>query len=98
MKGVVIDTKLFSRRKLDPASKKEENKRLAEIEKDLDLSMVELNERFWTKLLALAGGKKAKDFVDRDGNVLVSAGAKIDRKAFENVDPLQLDPQSCLHR
>ncbi|MBT3449642.1 MAG: DNA-directed RNA polymerase subunit beta [Bacteroidetes Order II. Incertae sedis bacterium] len=93
MKGVVIDTKLFSRRKLDPASKKEENKRLAEIEKDLDLSMVELNERFWTKLLALAGGKKAKDFVDRDGNVLVSAGAKIDRKAFENVDPLQLDPR-----
>jgi DNA-directed RNA polymerase subunit beta len=37
MKGVVIDTKLFSRRKLDPASKKEENKRLAEIEKDLEL-------------------------------------------------------------
>ena len=93
MKGVVIDTKLFSRRKLDPASKKEENKRLAEIEKDFDLSMVELNDRFWEKFLALLSGRKAKDFVDRQGNVLVSAGAKIDEKALKDVDPLSIDPR-----
>ncbi len=93
MKGVVIDTKLFSRRKLDPASKKEENKRLAEIEKDLELSMGELNGRFWEKFLELLSGKKAKDFVDRQGNVLVSAGAKIDQKALKDVDPLSIDPR-----
>jgi len=93
MKGVVIDTKLFSRRKLDPASKKEENKRLAEIEKDLELSMNELNEKFWDKLLTLLSGKKAMDFIDREGNVLVSKGAKIEKKAFEEVDPLLIDPR-----
>ncbi len=93
MKGVVIDTKLFSRRKLDPASKKEENKRLAEIEKDLELSMTELNEKFWDKLMGLLAGKKAADFVDRDGNVLVSKNAKIDAKAFKDVDPLSIDPR-----
>ena len=93
MKGVVIDTKLFSRRKLDPASKKEENKRLAEIEKDLELSMKELNGKFWGKLTALLTGQKAKDFVDREGNVLVSAGAKIDIKSIEGMDPLKLDPR-----
>ena len=93
MKGVVIDTKLFSRRKLDPASKKEENKRLAEIEKDLELSMKELNGKFWGKLTALLTGQKAKDFVDREGNVLVSAGAKIDIKSIEGIDPLKLDPR-----
>ena len=93
MKGVVIDTKLFSRRKLDPASKKEENKRLAEIEKDLELAMAELNEKFWEKFLGLLTGKKAKDFIDRDGNVLVSSGAKIDKKAFTDVDPLNIDPR-----
>ena len=93
MKGVVIDTKLFSRRKLDPASKKEENKRLAEIEKDLELAMAELNEKFWEKFLGLLTGKKAKDFIDRDGNVLVSSGAKIDKKAFKDVDPLNIDPR-----
>ncbi len=93
MKGVVIDTKLFSRRKLDPASKKEENKRLAEIENDLELSMGELNNRFWEKFLGLLSGKKAKDFVDRQGNVLVGAGAKIDQKALKDVDPLSIDPR-----
>ena len=93
MKGVVIDTQLFSRRKLDPASKKEENKRLAEIEKDLELSMRELNGKFWSKLTALLSGQKAKDFVDREGNVLVSAGAKIDIKSIEGMDPLKLDPR-----
>ena len=93
MKGVVIDTKLFSRRKLDPASKKEENKRLAEIEKDLELSMRELNGKFWSKLSALLTGQKAKDFVDREGNVLVSAGAKIEIKSIEGMDPLKLDPR-----
>jgi DNA-directed RNA polymerase subunit beta len=92
MKGVVIDTKLFSRRKLDPASKKEENKRLAEIEKDLEKAMSELVTTFWDKFFGLLDGKKAKELLNRNGQVLVSEGAKIDRKKFKDVDPLEIDP------
>jgi len=92
MKGVVIDTKLFSRRKLDPASKKQETKRLAEIDHDFELSMRELSEGFWTKFSDALEGKKAKDFVDRQGKVLVTEGAVIKKNAFEEVTPLQLDP------
>ncbi len=91
MKGVVIDTKLFSRRKLDPASKKEEQKRLAEIEHDFELSMTELNQSFWTKFNSLVAGNKAAEFVDRRGNVLVSEGAKIKNEAFADISPLDLD-------
>ena len=47
MKGVVIDTKLFSRRKLDPASKKIEQKKVAEIEAKLEEDLDALRDLFW---------------------------------------------------
>jgi len=94
MKGVVIDTKLFSRRKLDPATKKVETKRLAEIEQDLELGLNDLNERFWDKFFNLLDGIKADDLVDREGRVIVSNSAKIDKKAFDDVEPLQIDPRA----
>jgi DNA-directed RNA polymerase subunit beta len=93
MNGVVIDTKLFSRRKLDPASKKQEQKRLGEIEKELDQSLADLTEKFWDKFFTLLNGKKAADFIDREGNVVVTEGAKITKGAFKGIEPLQLDPR-----
>ncbi|NNF05018.1 MAG: DNA-directed RNA polymerase subunit beta, partial [Rhodothermales bacterium] len=94
MKGVVIDTKLFSRRKLDPASKKEEQKRLAEIEKNLEQDLRELEEQFWEKFLGFLTGMVAKDFVDREGNVLVTSGNKIKKSDFKDMDPLKLDARA----
>ena len=93
MKGVVIDTKLFSRRKLDPASKKQEQQRLAEIEHELERSMNHLNTAFWSKFMELLDGKAAVGIVDREGRVILSDGAKITREAFAGMDPLSLDPR-----
>lgn len=93
MKGVVIDTKLFSRRKLDPETKKVEQKRLAEIENDLEISLKDLNDSFWKKFFALIIGKKAKDFTDREGRVVVTKAAVIKEEAFSDLIPLQLDPR-----
>ena len=95
MKGVVIDTKLFSRRKLDPASKTVETRRLAEIDQDLELSLNDLNEKFWEKFFSLLAGKKAADLVDREGRVIVSKDARIDQKKFKDVEPLQIDPRAA---
>lgn len=95
MKGVVIDTKLFSRRKLDPATKKVETKRLAEIDQDLELSLNDLNEKFWEKFFSLLAGEKAADLVDREGRVIVSKDAKIEQKKFNDVEPLQIDPRAA---
>ncbi len=91
MKGVVIDTKLFSRRKLDPASKKIEQQRLAEIEDRHQRQIEHLNERFWEKFYDLVDGKKSAGVEDREGRVILSEGAKFTKDAFENVQPSQLN-------
>ncbi|NNE71325.1 MAG: DNA-directed RNA polymerase subunit beta, partial [Rhodothermales bacterium] len=94
MKGVVIDTKLFSRRKLDPASKKYEQQRLSEIEGELTRNMAELNETFWAKFLKLVVGRKALAYIDREGRTVVPEGAKVAKEMFDGVDPLSLDPRN----
>jgi len=90
MKGVVIDTKLFSRRKLDPASKKIEQQRLADIDDRYSRAMTELTSRFWEKFFKLTEGKTSAGIEDRDGRVVVSAGAKLTPEAFAEVQPSQL--------
>ncbi|MBO6575455.1 MAG: DNA-directed RNA polymerase subunit beta [Rhodothermales bacterium] len=94
MKGVVIDTKLFSRRKLDPASKKQEQQRLSEIDQELTRNMAELNETFWKKFFSLVVGRKAVAYIDRNGQTVVPEAAKVTREMFEGVDPLTLDPRN----
>jgi DNA-directed RNA polymerase subunit beta len=90
MDGVVIDTKLFSRRQLDPASKKMEEKRLDNIEKNLDRDLDKLNERFFKKFFRLVEGATSAGITDRDGNTIVPEGAAFDPDVFESVNPQSL--------
>ncbi|ARA92751.1 DNA-directed RNA polymerase subunit beta [Rhodothermaceae bacterium RA] len=96
MKGVVIDTKLFSRRKLDPASKKREQQRLAEIEERMQREVADLDEKFWKKFFELVEGHTSAGIEDRDGTVLVSEGAAITRDAFAETSPLQINGRAGL--
>ena len=90
MDGVVIDTKLFSRRQLDPASKKMEERRLDNIENNLERERADLSERFWEKFFNLVGDVESAGIEDRDGNVILSAGATFKEEAFDQVDPQSL--------
>ncbi len=90
MKGVVIDTKLFSRRKLDPESKKVEAKREKEINDQLDRDLADLNERFWNRFFSLVKGAAPQSIEDRAGHVLVPEGSKIVATAFKGIEPIQL--------
>jgi DNA-directed RNA polymerase subunit beta len=95
MNGVVIDTKLFSRRKLDPASKKVEQKRLAEIDAKYEEEMAALNDAFWSKFFKLAKGKRTKYPVEnRDGEVIVKEAAAFTKSSFKDVEPIQLNSRS----
>ena len=87
MDGVVIDTKLFSRRQLDPASKKMEEMRLEEIENNLERDLADLDERFWDKFLNIVGDAKSAGVEDREGRVIVSEGATFAEGDFEDVSP-----------
>ena len=92
MKGVVIDTKLFSRRKLDPASKKREQQRLAEIDEQLQRDLAELDRRFWEKFFNLVEGQVSAGVETREGDIVLPEGMPFTREAFEKISPLRLNP------
>jgi DNA-directed RNA polymerase subunit beta len=90
MNGVVIDTKLFSRRKLDPASKKLEQQKIAEIDAKLETDLDTLNTSFWDKFFGIVSGKSGEAIIGRDGQEILKAGASVTRKALAGVEPIQL--------
>ena len=90
MKGVVIATELFGRRKLDSASKKLEEKRLQNITARFTREKAALDETFWEKFFGIVGRKTSAGVEDRDGVVLLSKGARFTKRAFENVTPDRL--------
>ncbi len=92
MKGVVIDTKLFSRRKLDAASKKREQQRLAEIDEQLQRDLAELERRFWEKFFKLVEGQVSAGVETREGEILLAEGMPFTREAFAKISPLKLNP------
>ena len=90
MKGVVIDTKLFSRRKLDPASKKVEQQRLEEIDSQLAREVAKLDQKFYNRLFPLLEGRTSGGVEDREGNVVLSEGAAFSADSFGGYSPVQL--------
>jgi DNA-directed RNA polymerase subunit beta len=96
MKGVVIDTKLFSRRKLDPASKKIEQQRLAEIEETETRELSNLNRTFWDKFFSLVEGQSSAGLEDREGRMLLSEGAAFTREALKDVMPIMVNSRGGL--
>jgi DNA-directed RNA polymerase subunit beta len=87
MRGIVIDTKLFSRRKADPASKEIEEQRLEQVESRYEAEMSELNDTFFDKFFDLVEGKTSGGIKDRRGNEILEEGATIEREDFEEFDP-----------
>ena len=90
MKGVVIDTKLFSRRKSDPVTKKAEERRLQQIEAELSRDLADLDEKFYDRFFELSHGHTSGGVELRDNSIVVSEGGKLTKKAFKNVPPSEL--------
>lgn len=94
MTGVVIDTKLFSRRKLDAASKRQEQQRLAEIEHTLERDLTRLNGQFWERFLKLTVGQVTGGVEDREGRIIVTEGTVITEHSFREWSPVQISSRS----
>ncbi|PAP82504.1 DNA-directed RNA polymerase subunit beta [Rubrivirga sp. SAORIC476] len=91
MNGVVIDTMLFSRRKTDAITKKAEEKRLEEIQRQLGREVEALQQSFYERFFQLIGAKKAGSAIElRDGTVVVSEGGKLNKTAFKEIEPADL--------
>ena len=93
MNGIVIDTKLFSVRKVDPGAKKREQQELASIEQRKEKGIEEAQEMLRTKFIALAEGKESAGIWSMDGHEVVPSGTEVKAEHFEDIGVHDLDMQ-----
>jgi DNA-directed RNA polymerase subunit beta len=93
MKGIVIATKLFSRKKKDTESKKEDKKKLEALDRSRRREIKELEEKLGRKLDQLLAGEKSSGIRDTDGNIVIRAGTALKEDTFQslgNLDKLDI--------
>jgi DNA-directed RNA polymerase subunit beta len=76
MKGVVIATKLFSRKKKDAESKKEDKRRTDALDRQRRKILAELREKLCKKLAVVLDGEKSVGVRDTDGNMVFRSGTQ----------------------
>ncbi len=89
MKGVVIYTKLFSRKKKDTESKKEDKKKLEALDRARRKDLKELQEKLAKKLDQLLAGEKSAGIRDADGNVVIRSGTALKEDTFQSLESLE---------
>ncbi|HNH33331.1 MAG TPA: DNA-directed RNA polymerase subunit beta, partial [bacterium] len=93
MKGIVISTKLFSRKKKDTESKKEDKKKLEELENELKKQVRRLKSNLRDELTKLLVGKVSAGVVYTDGSEFLKKGKKFTEDSFKNLDPAEINLQ-----
>jgi DNA-directed RNA polymerase subunit beta len=83
MKGVVIATKLFSRKKKDAESKKEDKRRSDALDRHRRKIIADLRERLASKLDAVLVDEKSIGVRDTDGNVVFRSGMQFKADTFQ---------------
>lgn len=91
MEGIVIDTKLFSRKKKDAKTKKEDKKQIELLEKEAEQMTTEIRQRLKEFLLEEFGNTATKGVQSRDGKTILKSGQKISKSTFDKVDLDALD-------
>ena len=89
MKGVVIATKLFSRKKKDTESKKEDKKKLEALDRARRKDLKELQEKLAKKLDKLLAGEKSAGIRDVDDTVVIRSGTALKEDTFQSLETLE---------
>ncbi len=89
MKGIVIATKLFSRKKKDAESKKEDKRINEQLDKTHKKALTDIEEKLVKKLGALLDGEKSAGIRTTSGDVVFRAGTQLKPESFANLDTLQ---------
>jgi DNA-directed RNA polymerase subunit beta len=89
MKGVVISTKLFSRKKKDAESKKEDKRRSDALDRQRRKIVNDLRERLGRKLDAVLAEEKSLGVRDTDGTIVFRAGMQFKPDTFQNCDVIE---------
>ena len=93
MKGIVIATKLFSRKKKDAEARKEDKRTLEALDRQRRKDLNDLYVKLGKKLDTLLAGEKSAGIRDIDGNVVLRAGTQFKEDTFQTLENLEkLDP------
>ncbi|MFC1682651.1 DNA-directed RNA polymerase subunit beta [Candidatus Zixiibacteriota bacterium] len=92
MKGIVIDTKVFSRKERSPESKKIEKREIKKLESEAQKHIDRIRRIRDQKIAELLNGQMAQTIrSDQDGSILVRAGRKFTDKFLAEHDLSTLD-------
>ncbi|HEX9916655.1 MAG TPA: DNA-directed RNA polymerase subunit beta, partial [candidate division Zixibacteria bacterium] len=87
MKGIVIDTKVFSRKERSEESKKQERNEIARVRRQFQKQIDSLKEIRNSKLGALLEGSTAKSIrKSTDGTIVFRAGYKFKADSFKGIE------------
>jgi DNA-directed RNA polymerase subunit beta len=94
MEGIVIDTKLFSRKKKDPKTKKEDKKKVEELEQETEQKITEIKQQLKNYLFEEFGNTATKGVKTVDGKTILKSREKISKTSFNKVDLDSVDYES----
>ena len=88
LKGVVIGTKLFSRKKKDAESKKEDKRKVDALDRQRRKELKEAQQKLGEKLDLLLNGEKSAGIRDKDGQVAIRANTQLKEDTFQTHEKL----------
>jgi len=88
LKGVVIKTRLFSRKRKDIDSKKVEKKLMDNLEADFKKRRENHYNKLVSKLTRITEGKSTTGIRDLDGTVILRSGTTIKDDTFSNIEDI----------
>ncbi|MCB0284257.1 MAG: DNA-directed RNA polymerase subunit beta [Calditrichae bacterium] len=94
MKGVVVATRLFSRKRKDASSKKEEKKLVEKLELEAESQRKNVVKKLAENLSEHFNGMTCDAIKMVDGKVAIKAKTKIDASTFSKIDVQNLDINS----
>lgn len=86
LRGTVIKTRLFSRKRKDADAKKQEKRALETLELEHLKRKEELYQRFLTKLTTICNGLTTTGIRDLDGTIKLRSGVAIKEKTFADLE------------
>lgn len=88
LKGIVIKTRLFSRKKKDAEAKKLEKKHLDALEATFKKKRDDHYSKLVRKLTRITEGKTTSGIRDLDGSVVLRSGTSIKESTFEDIEDI----------
>ncbi|MFU8812808.1 MAG: DNA-directed RNA polymerase subunit beta [Balneolaceae bacterium] len=89
--GVVIDTKLFSRKRDEQISRKEEKKLVEQENERYSSKVADLNSKWADKMYSLLRDKTSPGVYNYSGVEMIPKGEKYKKSVFEEIDPINLN-------